>query len=138
MDINSIRAEIITKMEELKPLTFKMVESFAGQLADVPAFVKKMPACLVHFGGVDFSEYSMHPLKAYETVVPFEIYVFTDVKKYKSKNIDTIESVVGTALEKIVEIQQITLKSVKQAWADNEFLSYVINVDYIPNEVING
>jgi len=137
MDIVKARAEIISKLEELlTPLTpLRSVEPFAGQLSAGSDFLKKMPAALVHYSASSFSQYGRN---SYNYDLDFEIWLFTNIKKYESKNIELIDTLIWECLLKIMEINEIVVQTVEEGYVDNNIMAYTIRIKYEPVEVIGN
>lgn len=128
-----VRSEILEKLKELKPANFRTVESYAGQLGDAENFMKKLPAIFIQLGSGNYQQYSIN---TYNVDIDYQIWIFNNIKRNLSDNIDSVESLIDIVSDKIRELSNIVLLNVKEAYINDSVLAYVLNVKYIPIEVI--
>ena len=133
MNLSDIRNSLVSKPEELKPSVFKTVESYAGQLSDADEFIKKMPAVFVQLEGADYSQYSRN---TYEVSITYQIWIFTNVKRNMDRKILSVENMIETVTDKIREIDNVILQSVREAYVDKDIIAYEVTIDYEPEEVV--
>ena len=91
-----------------------------------------MPAALIQLGSASYEQYGR---KAYNVNASYQVWIFSNIKRSLEKNIDNIEIVIDKTIDKLLEIDEVTLKNVKEAYVNSNIIAYVINIDFEPGEV---
>ena len=128
--LKEIRDEILTKLSELKPSTLKTVENYSGQFSDqLTDLVLRLPAALLHYEG---SPFKVIAHQVYEVELNYQIWICSDLKRNSKRNVEQIEIAIDLIIKKLLELPDVEITEIIEAYYSEEVLIYAIRFKYEP------